>query len=139
MAQGGDVFVLDMGEPVKITELARKMIQLMGRELYSSENPDGIEIEFSGLRPGEKLYEELLIGDDVVGTDHPKIMRAHEELLAPDELKQVLSELAASMDSGDNKAARSLLEQAVRGFKPNSPLVDWLAVSDLDSAVKPLH
>ncbi|WP_348240277.1 polysaccharide biosynthesis protein, partial [Salmonella enterica] len=78
-AQGGDVFVLDMGEPVRILDLARRMIHLMGATVRDEDNPDGdIEIKFTGLRPGEKLYEELLIGSNVAGTDHPSIMRADE-------------------------------------------------------------
>jgi len=79
MGQGGDVFVLDMGAPVKIIELARRMVQLSGLEVRDEPNPEGdIEIRFSGLRPGEKLYEELLIGDNVSGTEHPLIMRARK-------------------------------------------------------------
>ena len=138
MARGGDVFVLDMGAPVKITELARKMIQLMGKEVKSPESLDGVEIEFSGLRPGEKLYEELLIGDDVVGTVHPKIMRAQEELLDRHKLDQLLCELSVVMQQGEHEAARALLEKAVAGFKPVSPVVDWLAKGSLDPA-KPVH
>lgn len=126
MAQGGDVFVLDMGEPVKITDLARRMIQLMGGGVQSPDSPDGIAINFSGLRPGEKLYEELLIGDAVVGTEHPKIMRAQEEMLTAVELDLILSDLSVSMEQGDNEAARMILEKAVHGFKPASPVVDWL-------------
>ena len=126
MAQGGDVFVLDMGEPVKITDLARRMIQLMGGEVQSPDSPDGIAINFSGLRPGEKLYEELLIGDAVVGTEHPKIMRAQEEMLTAVELDLILLDLSVSMEQGDNEAARMILEKAVHGFKPASPVVDWL-------------
>jgi FlaA1/EpsC-like NDP-sugar epimerase len=137
MACGGDVFVLDMGEPVKITDLARKMIQLMGREVQSPQHPNGIAIEYTGLRPGEKLYEELLIGDDVIGTEHPKIMTAQEELLPKDELESVLRDLIASMDSGDNKSARFILEKAVPGFNPVSPVVDWLVVENEERV--PIH
>ena len=84
---GGNVFVLDMGEPVKINELATKMIHLMGFEVKNKNTPDGdIEIQYTGLRPGEKLYEELLIGDNVTGTLHPRIMQAEEEAYTWDEV-----------------------------------------------------
>lgn len=126
MAKGGDVFVLDMGQPVKITELAEKMIKLMGFEIKRSDSTDGIEISFSGLRPGEKLYEELLIGGDVIGTAHPKILRAQEELLTREELSSLITSLSESMLQEDSKLARSLLEKSVTGFKPSSPVMDWL-------------
>lgn len=130
MAKGGDVFVLDMGEPVRIVDLARRMIQLMGYEIRSSDNPEGdISIEFSGLRPGEKLYEELLIGDEVIGTDHPKIMRAQEELLDSVELVDIFSKLEISAENGDCAEGRRLLQTAVQGFVPSSPIVDWLVES----------
>ncbi len=127
MAKGGDVFVLDMGEPVKIIDLARRMIQLMGYEVRSEQNPNGdIAIEFSGLRPGEKLYEELLIGADVIGTEHPKIMRAHEEFLPAEQLQALLTRMEAAMQHGDSNQARQLLQQAVSGFNPSSPNMDLL-------------
>jgi len=88
LAKGGDVFVLDMGQTVKISELAKKMIALMGLELKTDENPTGdIEIQYTGLRPGEKLYEELLIGDNVIGTEHSRIMRAEEVSLPWEEVE----------------------------------------------------
>ncbi|MEX1214269.1 polysaccharide biosynthesis protein [Saccharospirillum sp.] len=128
MGQGGDVFVLDMGKPVKIVDLARRMIELSGFEVKTEEQPEGdIEIEFSGLRPGEKLYEELLIGEAVSGTDHPKIMRANEELLPKAELHAFLEALSAAEGQQDALSARDILEKAVKGFKPNSPLVDLLS------------
>lgn len=127
MAEGGDVFVLDMGEPVKITDLAKSMIQLMGFEVQSSDCPEGIQISYSGLRPGEKLFEELLIGEDVIGTEHPKIMRAQEEMIDSDRLKGVLLALGETEEQGDSISARYLLEKTVTGFKPSSPIVDWLA------------
>lgn len=127
MAKGGDVFVLDMGEPVKIVDLARRMIQLMGYEVRSENNPGGdIAIEFSGLRPGEKLYEELLIGADVIGTEHPKIMRAHEEYLPAEQLQALLQQMGEAMNKDDSHQARQLLQQAVSGFTPSSPNVDLL-------------
>lgn len=127
MAQGGDVFVLDMGKPVKIVDLARRMIELSGLELITDKNPEGdIAIEFSGLRPGEKLYEELLIGDDVEGTSHPKIMRANEEILPHEILYGYLHELQVAELRQDIDGARAVLRKAVKGFTPNSDLVDWL-------------
>jgi Predicted nucleoside-diphosphate sugar epimerases len=130
MASGGDVFVLDMGEPVKIVELARRMIQLMGYEVKTAENTNGdIAIEFTGLRPGEKLFEELLIGEDVVGTQHPKIMRAHEEMLDDSTLSELLEKLELAIEANNSEAARELLQQAVSGFSPASPNVDWLLES----------
>ncbi len=128
MAQGGDVFVLDMGEPVKIIDLATRMVRLMGYEVKSEGSPDGdIEIAVTGLRPGEKLYEELLIGADVTGTDHPKIMRACEEMLSQEQIARVIESLQAALSQNDHSTARLILEQAVAGFKPVSPVVDWLA------------
>lgn len=125
MAEGGDVFVLDMGQPVKISELATRMIKLMGEHVKSSENPNGIEISFSGLRPGEKLYEELLIGDEVVGTGHQKIMRAEEEMISHLELEICINKLLESIECGDSHLARETLEHIITGFSPSSPLVDW--------------
>ncbi|WP_432697812.1 polysaccharide biosynthesis protein [Marinobacterium sp. YM272] len=129
MAQGGEIFVLDMGSPVRIVDLARRMIKLMGHEIRNEATPGGdIEIVFSGLRPGEKLYEELLIGEDVVGTDHPKIMRAREEKLAADDLADLLLAMEQALAAGSGEEARTLLQQAVSGFVPSSPIVDWLHV-----------
>ena len=128
MGQGGDVFVLDMGNPVRIVDLARRMIELSGYDVKSDDHPEGdIEIEFSGLRPGEKLYEELLIGDAVSGTDHPKIMRANEELLPEATLHAFLESLIAAEQGQDALVARGILEKAVAGFKPSSPMVDLLS------------
>ena len=127
MGQGGDVFVLDMGPPVKITDLAEKMINLSGLSVRSDKNPHGdIAIEFTGLRPGEKLYEELLIGGDVSPTEHPRIMRAHEEHLGWDELKNVLGELLTAVELDDYDRVRRLLRQAVSGYKPEGEIVDWM-------------
>ena len=94
MAHGGEVFVLDMGQPVKIRDLATRMIRLMGLTVRDEENPGGdVEISFTGLRPAEKLYEELLIGENVSGTDHPRIMRAREDYLPSEELYVLLGDL----------------------------------------------
>jgi len=127
MAQGGDMFVLDMGEPVRIVDLAIKMIHLSGLKVKDKLHLDGdIEIQFTGLRPGEKLYEELLIGDNVSETDNPMIMRAKEEMMAWDELKLILDGLEQSVNSGDQDKLRQLLIKAVPGFKPQSDITDIL-------------
>jgi len=127
MGKGGDMFVLDMGEPVRIVDLARKMIHLSGLEIKDELNPDGdIEIKFTGLRPGEKLYEELLIGDNVSETNNPMIMRAEEEMLAWDDLKLIIDELESAIDSNDHHKLRQLLIKAVPGFKPQSDINDIL-------------
>jgi len=122
MGEGGDVFVLDMGEPVKIVDLAKRMIHLTG---FNTEE-GGIEITYTGLRPGEKLYEELLIGDDVIETSHPKIMRAHEELLSTEQLDSLLVQLKTAVEHGDSAQGRILLQKNISGFNPTSGLVDLL-------------
>ena len=100
MARGGDVFVLEMGESVKIVELAKRMIRLSGLEVKDDNNPDGdIEIQYTGLRPAEKLYEELLVGDDVSGTDHSKIMRANEMKLSHRDIQYYLEAFRQACDS----------------------------------------
>lgn len=127
MGQGGDVFVLDMGEPVKIVELAEKMIHLSGFSIRSERNPLGdIAINFTGLRPGEKLYEELLIGDNVIATRHPMIMSAHEDYLPWDVLKQRLDALRAATAEDDFATVRQLLRDTVSGYVPGGEIVDWL-------------
>ncbi|ENB9665917.1 polysaccharide biosynthesis protein [Pseudomonas putida] len=127
MGKGGDVFVLDMGEPVKIVELAEKMIHLSGFSVRSERNPMGdIAIEFSGLRPGEKLYEELLIGDNVIATRHPMIMSANEDFLAWDMLKEALRQLLAAVAEDDFVRVRQLLRETVSGYSPEGEIVDWI-------------
>jgi FlaA1/EpsC-like NDP-sugar epimerase len=127
MGLGGDVFVLDMGEPVKIAELAEKMIHLSGLSVLSDRNPNGdIAIEFTGLRPGEKLYEELLIGDNVVATQHPMIMSANEDYLPWDVLKGKLTELLAAVEQDDYTRVRQLLRDTVSGYSPDGEIVDWI-------------
>ena len=127
MGQGGDVFVLDMGEPVRIVELAEKMIHLSGLSVRSEKNLHGdIAIEFTGLRPGEKLYEELLIGDNVAATQHPMIMTANEDHLSWDLLKGKLSELLAAVDQDDYTRVRQLLRDTVSGYTPDGEIVDWI-------------
>lgn len=127
MGQGGDVFVLDMGEPVKIVELAEKMIHLSGLSVRTERNPTGdIAIEFTGLRPGEKLYEELLIGDNVDATRHPMIMSAHEDHLAWEVLKERLEQLLAAVAADDYGRVRQLLRETVSGYSPDGDIVDWI-------------
>lgn len=129
MGQGGDVFVLDMGEPVKIAELAERMIHLSGLSVHSEANPEGdIAIEFTGLRPGEKLYEELLIGDNVSPTEHPMIMRANEEHLPWEQFKERLGDLLAAVECDDYERVRQLLRETVNGYKPEGEIVDWIHV-----------
>ncbi|WP_373416401.1 polysaccharide biosynthesis protein [Pseudomonas sp. ABC1] len=127
MGQGGDVFVLDMGQPVLIADLAEKLVHLSGMSVRSEQNPRGdIAIEFTGLRPGEKLYEELLIGDNVSPTDHPMIMRASEEHYSWDTLKDVISGLLAALKDDDYPKVRLLLREVVSGYTPEGEIVDWV-------------
>ena len=127
MARGGDVFVLDMGQPVRIIDLARRMVELSGLEVRDEANPDGeIEIAITGLRPGEKLYEELLIGDNPQPTSHPRIMKANEDFLPWERLETKLDALAQAIDSSDVAALRLLLEQLVVGYTPSGDIVDWV-------------
>lgn len=127
MGEGGDVFVLDMGESVKIAVLAEKMIHLSGLSVRSDKTPHGdISIEFTGLRPGEKLYEELLIGDNVSPTEHPMIMRANEEHLSWELFKERLSELLDAVERDDYERVRQLLRETVSGYKPEGEIVDWI-------------
>ncbi len=120
MAQGGEVFVLDMGEPVKIDELARTMIRLMGLDVQDAANPDGdIAIKYVGLRPGEKLFEELLIDERTTETEHPRIRRNNEGFLSADDLKAALEGLQAAMDQGRIEAIHALLVRTVEGYHPD--------------------
>ena len=127
MAKGGDVFVLDMGESVKILDLARRMIELSGLTLKDEQNPDGdIEIEITGLRPGEKLYEELLIGDNPKPTSHSRIMKAHEEFVSWVELEGKLKSLEMALNVNDVGVIRLIMEKLVAGYTPNDEIVDWV-------------
>jgi FlaA1/EpsC-like NDP-sugar epimerase len=127
MAKGGDVFVLDMGRPVKIYDLAQRMIELSGLNLRDEKNPDGdIEIEVVGLRPGEKLYEELLIGVDPQPTSHPRVMRAQEKFLAWVRLEKDLKTLESLLNVNDVSAIRTMMEKLVSGYKPSANIVDWV-------------
>ncbi|MFZ6779217.1 polysaccharide biosynthesis protein [Undibacterium sp. Ji83W] len=127
MGEGGDVFVLDMGEPVRIIDLARRMVHLSGLEVKSESTPDGtIEIQHVGLRPGEKLYEELLIGDNVEGTSHPLIMRAQENELPWDQLNALLQELNTACTAFDYAQIRALLLQIVAEYEPQCGIEDLI-------------
>lgn len=127
MAKGGDVFVLDMGQSVKIMDLARRMIELSGLTVKDQENPDGdIEIEITGLRPGEKLYEELLIGDNPRPTSHSRIMKAHEEFVPWTELEGKLKSLEIALNANDVGVIRSMMEKLVAGYMPSDAIVDWV-------------
>ena len=127
LSQGGDVFVLDMGEPIRILDLAKRMIHLSGLEVKSEDTLDGeIEIKFTGLRPGEKLYEELLIGENVTETLHPRIMRAEEHVIEWEDLNNLLASLKLAHSNDDFAAIRDLLKQAVTGFNPQCQISDIL-------------
>jgi FlaA1/EpsC-like NDP-sugar epimerase len=127
MAEGGDVFVLDMGQPVKIRDLARRMINLMGLTVRDEDTPDGdIAIKYTGLRPAERLYEELLIGTDVSGTIHPRIMRANEDYIAFDELLPLIEDLRIAAEHLDRARAREVLKTAVAGYEPANGIDDLL-------------
>jgi FlaA1/EpsC-like NDP-sugar epimerase len=127
MGQGGDVFVLDMGQPVKIIDLARRMVELSGMTVRDELHPDGdIELSVTGLRPGEKLYEELLIGDNPKATQHPRIMKAHEQFLSWADLEQKLNALSIAMSVNDVPVIRGMLQELVSGYQPSGEVVDWV-------------
>ena len=127
LGQGGDVFVLDMGEPIRILDLAKRMIHLSGLEIKDEDHPAGeIEISFTGLRPGEKLYEELLIGDNVSETSHPRIMRAEEQIIPWVELEKMLDTLEKATKEDDFEGVREVLKSAVSGFVPQCKIGDLL-------------
>jgi FlaA1/EpsC-like NDP-sugar epimerase len=127
MGQGGDVFVLDMGQPVKIMDLARRVIELSGLSIRDDSHPDGdIEITVTGLRPGEKLYEELLIGGNPEPTQHPRIMKAREDHLSWSLLENKLNVLSAAINANDVRAIRHTLQETVNGYEPSGEVVDWV-------------
>jgi FlaA1/EpsC-like NDP-sugar epimerase len=151
MGQGGDVFVLDMGQPVRIVDLARRMIRLAGRSVRDAANPQGdIEIRYTGLRPAEKLYEELLIGKNVSGTEHPMIMRAFEEHLPWTKLEPLLLQFIEGARHNDCAKLLDLLRNLVTGYAPAGATHDlvWIARgmptkalpgADVDGKVTPLQ
>lgn len=133
MGKGGDVFVLDMGEPVNIFELAKRLINLSGMELKDEDNIEGdIEIIFTGLRPGEKLYEELLIGDNVSSTDHSQILRAEEDFLPKKELDNHIEHLKRAEKERDVVALKEILRQVVVEFTPDEEIVDVISQQKTD-------
>ena len=127
MGSGGDVFVLDMGQPVRIYDLASRMVELTGLTVKDTARPDGdIEISVTGLRPGEKLYEELLIGDNPKPTQHARIMKAHEDFLPWNKLHEKLNALSMAISVNDVPVIRGLLQQLVLGYQPSGEVVDWV-------------
>jgi FlaA1/EpsC-like NDP-sugar epimerase len=136
MARSGEVFVLDMGEPIRIYDLAVRMVELSG--LHVAQGPDhdegGIEIRFTGLRPGEKLYEELLIGDNPLPTQHPRIMTANEAFLPWTLLQPRLKQMQIAIDARDVPLTRHLLAELVVDYKPAATLVDWVNTRARNSA-----
>lgn len=125
LGEGGDVFVLEMGESIKIDDLARSMIRLSGLEVCEDSNPDGdIVIEYTGLRPGEKLYEELLIGDSVGGTEHPKILRAEEDKMPMKELLDYKKKFEIACNNFETNKVKMLLEEVVSGYVADKDIVD---------------
>ncbi|MEI6146391.1 MAG: nucleoside-diphosphate sugar epimerase/dehydratase [Methylococcales bacterium] len=127
LGQGGDVLVLDMGEPIRIVDLAKRMIHLSGLEIKDEAHPNGeIEIIYTGLRSGEKLYEELLIGDEVSETTHPRIMRAQEQVIAWSDLEKMLKQLEQASLDDNFEQIRQVLKQAVSGFVPQCGINDVL-------------
>jgi FlaA1/EpsC-like NDP-sugar epimerase len=137
MARGGDVFVLDMGKPVRIDELARRMIGLMGMTVRDAQNQDGdIEIEYTGLRPAEKLFEELLIGNNVSGTDHPMILRAMEHALPWERVEELLREMQLALRAFDTERTIALLAEAVVEYQAASPLHDLVTQEKRSTAAE---
>jgi FlaA1/EpsC-like NDP-sugar epimerase len=127
MGTGGEIFVFDMGEKVKIVDLAKKMIQLSGLTVQDTESPDGdIAIEVTGLRPGEKLYDELLIGNNPTPTVHSRIMKSHEAFIELAELEVKLASLEAELNINDAAKVRQLLQQIVLDYAPTGGVVDWV-------------
>ena len=130
LGKGGDVFVLDMGEPVNIYELAKRLITLSGLKLKDETNLDGdIEIIFTGLRPGEKLYEELLIGDNVSTTPHKQIFRAEEDFISKEEIEDVIEEIIIASESNDIQKYKDLLEKVIHGYTKKDEIVDILSMN----------
>ena len=127
MAKSGDVFVLNMGEPIRIIDLARRMVELSGKSIRDENNPEGdIAIQTTGLRPGEKLYEELLIGDNPLPTMHSRIMKAREEFLEFPVLIARLQSFELALAANDVPQIRALLKELVPGYQPNGEVVDWV-------------
>jgi FlaA1/EpsC-like NDP-sugar epimerase len=127
MAKGGDVFVLDMGQSVNIIDLARRMIQLSGLTVKDEENLDGdIAIEIMGLRPGEKLFEEVLISDNPEKTMHPRILKAFEDFIPWLQLEPKLNALKIALSVSEADLIRSMMQELVDGYAPSDGIVDWV-------------
>ena len=127
MAKGGEVFVLDMGEPVRIFDLAKKMIQFSGLQLRDKKNPSGdVEILITGLRPGEKLYEELLIENNSISTAHPKIFKAQDDFIEWQKLEIEIKKLEKLSLKNDLEKIIILLKKLVVGYKPSERIVDYI-------------
>jgi FlaA1/EpsC-like NDP-sugar epimerase len=142
MAKGGEIFALEMGEPVKIDELARLMIRLSGLEVKDADNPDGdIEITYTGLRPGEKLYEELLIGTNSTGTEHPRILHLDEPALEQSELEREFDLLRAAMKLRDGETIQAVLLRTVEGYRPDADVqaTEGVAMANRVAASRMLH
>ncbi len=133
MAKSGDVFVLNMGEPIRIIDLARRMVELSGMTVRDETNPNGdIAIQTTGLRPGEKLYEELLIGDNPLPTLHSRIMKAREEFLELPVLAAQLQTFEAALKVNDVPQIRALLKILVPGYQPLGEVVDWVHLAQME-------
>jgi nucleoside-diphosphate-sugar epimerase len=131
MGSGGDVFVLDMGQPVRIFDLAKRMVELSGLVLKDELHPDGdIEIAITGLRPGEKLFEELLIGDNPQPTQHTRIMKANEEFMPWHELQLQLDQIYMAIQSNDVRKIKCFLQSLVPGYQPSREVVDWVHMAE---------
>lgn len=128
MGIGGDVFVLDMGEPVKVDQLARKIINLSGLDVVDETGQGDIEIQYTGLRPGEKLYEELLIGDNVDGTDHPRIMKANEGFIQYSEFLEAVDTIKQLLANDEYDTVRKFISELRIGYHPDVELVDYLSI-----------
>ena len=131
LGKGGDVFLLDMGEPVKIADLAKRMIELSGYRVKDDAHPDGdIEIQVTGLRPGEKLYEELLIRDNPMKTEHPRIFRAKEVSIPAEDLLVRLQELKVGLEALDRKAVMTVVKECVPEYQPKGTVEDWVMMKE---------
>jgi FlaA1/EpsC-like NDP-sugar epimerase len=121
------VFILDMGKPIKIVDLAKRMIELSGLSLKNEQNPVGdIEIEITKLRPGEKLYEELLIGNNPESTSHPRIMKAREAFVHWEQLESQINIMTDALHANDVDVIRRLVDELVPDYQPKHEIVDWV-------------
>lgn len=135
LGRGGDVFLLDMGKPVKIYDLAVRMIALSGLTVKDKEHPNGdIEIQITGLRPGEKLYEELLIGDEPQKTEHPRIFRAVEKSLPMQRMKELTGELVEALAKRDRAWVMRIIQEAVPEFAPRDGIGDWVTLFEKEQS-----